>query len=295
MTPVSLRYVAAVLVATSATLLTACGYQPADASKPPTVASGAASSLVKQAGVLRVGTNVPFVPMEFYAPDGATLSGIDIDLAAAVAGRLGLKASFSNASWDGLIPALNAGRHDMLASSFGDFPERRKQVIFVDMLKGGIAGIVRAADTSQYSQSSALCGKTVGVANGSATVAVAKTISATCVKDGSKAVSAQVFPTDREAAVAIRSGRVDVALVDRVVAQHLAGSQPRHYAEVLDDISPDFLYGFAVNKNNPALAQAIAKALDFLIADGTYAEICAKYGITGSTLITRATINGGKQ
>ncbi|WP_405634208.1 ABC transporter substrate-binding protein [Streptomyces sp. NBC_00056] len=295
MTPVSLRYVAAALVATSAALLTACGYQPTGADHPPTAASGVASRMVEQAGVLRVGTNVPFVPMEFYAPDGSTLSGIDIDLATAVAGRLGLKATFANASWDGLIPALTAGRHDMLASSFGDFPERRKQVIFVDMLKGGIAGIVRSPDQSRYPQSSALCGKTVGVANGSATVAVAQSISARCVKDGGKAVSTQVFPTDREATVAIRSGRADVALVDSVVAQHLAGSQPRHYAAVLDDISPDFHYGFAVNKNNPALARAIAKALDSLIADGTYAEICAKYGVSGNALVARATINGGKQ
>ncbi|MDQ8705540.1 ABC transporter substrate-binding protein [Streptomyces sp. LHD-70] len=295
MTPVSLRYVAAVLVATSVTVLTACGYQPAGAGTPPTPESGAASRLVEEAGVLRVGTNVPFVPMEFYAPDGSTLSGIDIDLARAVARRLGLRASFSNSSWDGLIPALNAGRHDMLASSFGDFPERRKQVIFVDMLKGGIAGIVRAADKAHFPKPSALCGKRVGVANGSATVAVAKTVSKRCVKDGGQAVSTQIFPTDREATVAIRSGRVDVALVDSVVAQHLAGSQPRHYAEVFDDVAPDFLYGFAVDRNNPALAQAIAEALDSLIADGTYARICAKYGITGSALVTRATINGGKQ
>lgn len=295
MTPVFLRPVAAVLLATSATLLTACGYQPTGPDEPSKAAGGSVSNLVKQDGVLHVGTNVPFVPMEFYAPDGATLSGIDIDLATAVAKRLGLKASFSNSSWDGLIPALSTGRHDMLASSFGDFPERRKQATFVDMLKGGIAGVVPATDKSQYPQSSALCGKKVGVANGSATVAAAKTISATCVKDGGKAVSAQVFPTDREAAVALRSGRVDVVLADQVVTQHLAGSQPRRYAEVLGNISPDFLYGFAVKKNNPALARAIAKALDSLIADGTYAKICAKYGISDNSLVTRATINGGTQ
>ncbi|MFJ7275130.1 ABC transporter substrate-binding protein [Kitasatospora sp. NPDC098663] len=295
MTSISLRCVAAVLVATSATLLTACGYQEGGASTSPTSANGTASSLAKQAGVLRVGTNAPFVPMEFYAPDGATLAGIDIDLATAVAERLGLKASFSNASWDGLIPALKAGRHDMLASSFGDFPERRKQVTFVDMLKGGIAGIARAADESRYPQPSALCGRKVGVANGSATVAVVDTVSARCLEDGGKAVSAQVFPTDREAVVAVRSGRVDVVLVDRVVAQHLAGTQPQRYAEVLGTIAPDFLYGFAVDENNPALAQAVATALDSLIADGTYAEICAKYGITGGSLVTRATINGDTQ
>lgn len=295
MTSPSLRCVAAVLVATSAALLTACGYQPPDADKSPPAGKSATSSLVKESGVLRVGTNVPFVPMEFYEPDGATLSGIDIDLATAVAKRLGLEVRFSSSSWDGLIPALNAGRHDMLASSIGDFPERRRQVTFVDMLKGGISGITQSTERSRYRTSSALCGRNVGVANGSATVAVARTISATCVKDGSKAVSSHVFPTDREAAVALRSGRVDVVLVDRVVAQHLAASQPRHYAEVLERIAPDFTYGFAVDKNNPALAQAVAEALDSLIADGTYARICAKYGTSGSSLVTRATINGGSQ
>jgi polar amino acid transport system substrate-binding protein len=257
--------------------------------------SAAAAQLpgsISRAGVLRIGTNVPFVPMEQYGSDGRTFTGIDLDLAASVASQLGLKVQIVNANWDGLIPSLSAGRYDMLASSFGDFVERQKVVDLVDMLHGGVSGIVKAADASKYTDATSLCGANVGAESGSATVAIAKTVSTQCQKRGKPAVVAHIFPTDANAIVALQSGRVNLVLDDRVVAQHLSATQPKKYSLVLPSLGTPFLYAFVVKKDSQ-LGNAVAAAMDTLITNGTYAKICAKYGITGSTLVTKATINAG--
>ena len=255
--------------------------------------SSSLPAAIRSAGVLRVGTNVPFVPMEQYGPDGKTFQGIDLDLITAVAGKLGLKVQIANANWDGLIPALNAGRYDVLAASFGDFVERQKVVDIVDMLKGGVSGITKAGNAAKYTDASTLCGKDVGVESGSATVQIAKTLSATCQKDGKAAIGQHVFPTDGGAVVALQSGRVDVVLDDTVVAQHLAATQSNRYAYVLPGLGSPFYYAFVVSKKDPALSKAIEGAVNALIADGAYAKICAKYGITGASLVTSATVDAG--
>ena len=293
------------LVAASAIAITslfgvaACGSGQADTA-PARSASGAsptgASALpasVRSSGALRVGTEVPFVPMEMYGSDGKTYAGIDMDLITAVAAQLGLKVQIANGSFDGLIPSLNAGRYDVLASSFGDFVERQKVVDLVDMLHGGVSGISLAGDAGKYAQSTSLCGARVGVETGSATVAVAAALSSQCQKQGKSAIVQQVFPTDSGAIVALQSRRVNVVLDDRVVAQHLAATQASKYSMVLPNLGTPFLYGFVVSKKSPQLSRAIAGALNQLIGNGTYAKICAKYGITGASLVTKASINAG--
>ena len=280
--------------------LTACGSGKADKSSAATAPAGggtqAAAVLpasIRSAGILRVGTNVPFVPMEQYGADGKTFTGIDLDLVSALARQLGLKVQIVNASWDGLIPSLNAGRYDVLAASFGDFVERQKVVDLIDMLHGGVAGIARAGDVAKYTEPTALCGATVGAESGSATVAIAKTLSEKCQSQGKPAITQRVFPTDANAVVALQSGRVDVVLDDRVVAEHLAATQASRYGVVMPNLGTPFLYAFVVSKKNPQLTKALSAALDQLIANGTYARICGSYGIGGQSLVTKATVNAG--
>lgn len=231
--------------------------------------------------------------MEQYGGDGKTFTGIDLDLATAVAAELGLKVQIVNANWDGLIPSLNAGRYDVLASSFGDFVERQKVVDLVDMLHGGVSGIVKYGDKSKYTDPTSLCGGTVAAETGSATVAIAAKLSAQCQSQGKAAITRRVFPTDADAVVALQSGRVDVVLDDRVVAQHLAATQPKTYGLVLPNLGKPFLYAFVVSKRDPQLSKAVTSAVNQLIGNGTYAKICAKYGITGDSLVTKATVNAG--
>ena len=232
--------------------------------------------------------------MEMYGTNNTTFVGIEPDLITAVAVKLGLKAKFSNGSFDGLIPSLNANRYDVLASSFGNFVEREKVTNMVSIMGAGVAGIVRAGSQSKYPNTTSLCGTKVGVQNGSATTPIAKSISQKCQKDGKPAVQLSVFPTDTAGMVALQSQRIDLMFDDRVIAQHLASTQHGTYQMVLPNLAVKFDYAFVVSKKDPQLAAAIAWAVNALIADGTYTKIMDKYGISGSTtLLKKATVNSG--
>jgi polar amino acid transport system substrate-binding protein len=124
-------------------------------------------------------------------------------------------------------------------------------------------------------------------------VSIAKALSTQCQSQGKSSITQLVFPTDANAVVALQSGRVDVVLDDRVVAQHLAATQAKTYGLVLPNLGKPFLYAFVVSKKDTALSKAVAASLNRLVANGTYSRICAKYGITGDSLVTEATINAG--
>lgn len=248
---------------------------------------------IQESGVLRVGTNVPYVPMQMLAEDGETFIGLEIDMITEAASRLGLDVTFENADWDGLIPALNAGRHDTLASSFGDFVERQETVDLVDFLRGGLSALVRAEDAGQITEEFDLCGKKIGVENGTASVTLAESISSRCVEEGLDPITSNVFPTSADASVALLSGRVDAVIDDLVIVQSLGAEQPDRYAVVLPDLGTPFYYGFVLRKTDQGLSQGLVDALNSMIADGTYAAIAAEYGIGGDSLLTEAMINGG--
>ena len=83
---------------------------------------------IKSAGTIHVATNMPFQPWEMYTAVGSKqATGIDYDLSQAIAARLGVKASFDQTVFDSIIPALLAGKEDMVMASMFDNAERQKQ------------------------------------------------------------------------------------------------------------------------------------------------------------------------
>lgn len=275
--------------------LAACGWEGGDG-KDSTGRPELSQDLpnrVRESGELRVGTTVPFVPMEMMDDSGTEYTGIEMDLIKAVGQKLGLDVKIANSAWDGLIPALTTGRYDILASSFGDFVERQKMVTMVDILNGNIAGIASPDSAATYDEPMDLCGHTVGVETGSATVTAADRLAKECEAASRPALQVDVFPDSAQMMVALQSERIDVALNDAVVAQHLAATQPAKYTVVLEAVGTPFLYGFAVPKDEQKFAELIAKTVNDLIADGTYAQICEKYGVTGALLIDKSAVNAG--
>lgn len=301
------RAAAGLMIAALAVTAIGCGSSAASDAQPTSSATaagdtaangtaaenGALPDSVRKSGVLRVGTNVPFEPMQMFGDDGVTFVGIEMDLVRAVGERLGLEVKIADSSWDGLIPAMNSGRFDMLAASFGDFVERQEVVNMVDILNGNIAGLAKPDVAGDFATTDDLCGRSVGVENGSATTGIAQNLSVACTDAGKSAITQSVFPDDSAAVVALQSGRVDVVLDDMVVAQYLASRQSDRYSLVLPKLGDGFLYGFPIPKDEPEFAQLIADTVNELIADGTYAKICASYGIDGDSLLTESTVNGG--
>ncbi|MBF0528686.1 MAG: transporter substrate-binding domain-containing protein [Deltaproteobacteria bacterium] len=109
----------------SAGFLIACwavisGPSPADAGK---------LDQIRQRGQLRVGLELGYYPFEYIDAQGRP-TGFDVDLAEALAGRLGVKAVLIDLAWKDLIPSLQAGKIDLILSAMTVTPDRTKLVAF---------------------------------------------------------------------------------------------------------------------------------------------------------------------
>jgi ABC-type amino acid transport substrate-binding protein len=80
-------------------------------------------------GVLKVGMEVGYPPMEYLDDDGLTEIGFDVELAQKMAEKLGLELEIVNTAWDGIFAALEKGEFDMIMSSVSITPERQEKFI----------------------------------------------------------------------------------------------------------------------------------------------------------------------
>ncbi|MBR5273310.1 MAG: transporter substrate-binding domain-containing protein [Clostridia bacterium] len=83
-------------------------------------------------GVLTIGAEVGYPPMEYLADDGVTYIGFDIDIANAIGELLGLEVKFINTAWDGIFAALEKGEFDCIISSVSITEERQEKYILTE-------------------------------------------------------------------------------------------------------------------------------------------------------------------
>src|SRR3954449_12870066 len=141
---------------------------------------------VKSTGKLSVAADASYPPNEFIGSDGKTVEGMDADLAKALAGVMGLKASVKNATFDGIIPGLAAHRYDLGMSSFTDTKEREKTVDFVTYFSAGTSFYEKPSGGPPITDLSSLCGTTVAVEKGTTQQADSTAQSKKCTSAGKK-------------------------------------------------------------------------------------------------------------
>ncbi|MER7334632.1 MULTISPECIES: ABC transporter substrate-binding protein [unclassified Micromonospora] len=242
---------------------------------------------LKEKGVLRVATAEGYPPMEMYKEGTQELIGVDPDLAAAIAGRLGLKLEMTNASFPGLIPGLQADRWDLAMSSMSDTAERRQAVDFVDYFQAGGAIMVAKGNPAGVKDLADLCGRAVVLAKGSSNLAIGEKQNASCAKKMTISQSEDA-PTGL---LQIDAGRAVATIVDYPVAKMLAQQSGKY--EVLEAQYEAGPWGIAIDKKDSQLRDAVQRALQELIDSGEYAKILEKWGVQGSGVKT-ATVNDQK-
>src|ERR1700730_5126321 len=92
---------------------------------------------IKAKGTVTVASDASYAPNEFFASDGHTVIGMDVDLAKAIFPLLGLKVKVVNATFATIIPGLTSGKFDLGISSFTDNKLREQTVNFVDYFEAG--------------------------------------------------------------------------------------------------------------------------------------------------------------
>ena len=294
----------ALVLSLTTLLLVACGK-----SSPKTQPSASSTAVTKDAtiaaevpaaiasnGTLNVATDASYAPDEFFDTDNTTIIGMDIDLLNAIATVMGLKTKYTNQTFNGIIPSLQAGRFDVSISSFTDNKDREKVVDFVDYFQAGASIFVKSDSTESFTNLDELCGKAVSVEKGTTELDDATAGSAKCVKDGKAKITVLSFDDQNQTNLAVISGRAVASLADSQVAAYqvkLTNGQ----VKVTGDYLAPAPYGIAIPRpagaalGSGSLTKAIFDALQKLIVDGTYKRILDKWG-TSAGALAAAKING---
>jgi len=290
----------------SALLLTACASNSENTSPPAAAGTsgggGSASSAavakvdsiaalvpdnIKSTGKLIVGVNVPYTPNEFKDSSGKIV-GFDVDLMDAVATVLGLKAQYTEAEFDKIIPTIQANTYNVGMSSFTDNKEREKTVDFVTYFSAGIQWASRTGGKTVDPNNA--CGLKVSVqATTTEDTDEIPAKSKACTDAGKPAINKLKFDRQDDATNALVLGKVDAMSADSPVTAY-AVKQSSGKLQLAGGISESAPYGWPVAKGS-ALAQALQKAAQSLIDSGAYLNIAKKWGVEAGVIKT-AQING---
>ncbi|WP_327309048.1 ABC transporter substrate-binding protein [Streptomyces sp. NBC_01298] len=311
-TRLSRNLIAALTAATALATLTSCSDSAADTAKatggqPATVAGVAVAKdaalydalpdAIKKSGTVRVATDVPYAPFEMFVAEGKPeLTGLDYDLGQALGAKLGVKFEFAPQKFDGIVPAIQAGKFDAAMSAMTDNKERQAVVDFVDYSVSGSGIMVIKGNPEKITTLDDLCGKKAAVQAATNQLDLLKENQAKCKAAGKSEIDIQTFPKDSDAQLALRSGKVVAQVQTKPAAGWTAKTADGGNAfQIVDDPAAAGGYGaspngIAVSKKLPQLSDAILKALQALIDDGTVTKIFDKYGVA-SIAVKEATKN----
>ncbi len=241
-------------------------------------------------GSLDIGSDIAYAPIEFVDEKTQQPVGLDVDIANALAGALGVKVKFSNAPFDGLLLALDGKRYDVIMSAMTASAERKKTVDFVEYFNAGSGIIVSKGNPKSIKTADDLCGKKVAVQEGTVQVdflvGTADSpggLDKTCKDAGKSGITMLKFGTDPEAVQALAAGQSDAEMADFPVAAYSAAQSSGALEVVPNQIEPA-PYGIALRKTSKALNDALTKAFAEIKKSGKYDEILKKWNLEAGKL-----------
>ena len=216
-------------------------------------------------GKLTMSTNAAFPPYEMTT-DSGDLEGIDIEVAGAIAKKLGLELQVDDMDFDAALLAAQQGKSDIVMAGVSVTEERQKVMEFSDSYATGVQVIIVKED-SEIASVEDLEGKMIGTQRGT-------TGNIYCTDDyGEDHIT--TYDNGLTAVQALMNGQVDCVVIDQEPAKaFVAANQGLKILET-EYVSEDYAIGMA--KGNTALQSAVNKALAELQEDGTVQSIVDKY------------------
>lgn len=240
--------------------------------------AAAAVALVAVCGVaeakewkkVRVGTEGAYPPFNFL-DSNKQVQGFEIDYAKELCKKMKVECEFIVQDWDGIIPALLAGKYDAIIASMSITEEREKQIAFSDYYYTTPASFITSKKTPMKDTSPVgLKGKTIG--------AQSSTIHSAYLEDKYKDATIKLYGTQDEANLDLANGRLDAVLADKVVlGEWLNGKDGTCCAFTGSDIKIGTGVGVGLRKDDKDLKTLFNKAIAESVADGTFKKINDKY------------------
>ncbi len=221
---------------------------------------------------IKIGTEGAYPPFNSLTADGK-LEGFDIDIANALCAQMKAECEFVVQDWDGIIPALQAGKFDAIVASMSITEERKKQVAFTNKYYTTPLAVVALKDSDLTStEPAAMAGKTIG--------AQASTTQSIYAQDFYTPAGADVkqYLTQEEAVQDMLNGRLDAIISDKFVLTDWMKTASNDCCKLIGDVAgTETETGIAVRLGDDALREKLNAAIDAIVADGTYKKIQAKY------------------
>ena len=225
-----------------------------------------ANSKTLHEGVLKVATEGTFSPFSYYN-DKNELVGYDVDVARAVAEKLGLKIEFLTAPWDAMLAAFDAGKADAVFNQVSITDERKKKYEYSVPYTVVYGAIIVHKDNNDIKSFEDLKGKKNADSATSNWAQVAK-------KYGAQNVTVDSFAKSMELLIA---RRVDTVVRDNTVFYDFLKQRPDAPIKIAAKLKDVDYSAAIVQKGNKELADQISKALNELKAEGKLREISLKY------------------
>jgi len=234
---------------------------------------------------MRAVTSAPYPPFESF-DENQNLIGLDIDLGNALAVKLGVPITWESIDYNGIIPAVQAGKYDLVLAAMGDNADREKVLDFVNYSTQGYVLIVKKGNPDGIVGITNMCGRKLAVEAGNHNKSYFDAIQVECKNQGKEPMQVIELPKAADAVLAVKSGNAD--------AQYLGISTALDLVTTVDDgtsletVAPEGKkygwdpqnVGIGLPKGVEGLTDALLAALNSLAADGTLAAIFAKYGVS---------------
>lgn len=223
---------------------------------------------VKESGTLKVGMEGTYPPFG-YRNEKGILAGYDVDVATALATKMGLKVEFVTGDFSGLIGGLQAGKFDVVANQIEITPKRKESLSFTQPYAySALQLIQRKADKNRYKSLADMNGKSLAVTLGSNYVEYAKNFPGVVVK---------TYPGTAEYMRDLVQERVDAAINDRLILPYLIKTSdlPLRPGALLSGHVLEI--GLPFKKGNPKFESAINGAMSAIQKDGTLKKISMKW------------------
>jgi cystine transport system substrate-binding protein len=218
-------------------------------------------------GTLTVATEGTYKPFSYHETSSGDLVGYDVEVAEAVAEKLGLEIKFAETQWDAIFAGLDAGRFDTIANQVTITPERQEQYVFSAPYTVSRGALVVTEDNDDIASFADLDGKTTAQSLTSNWRALAE-------ESGAKIENVEGWA---QSVSLLRDGRVDATINDTLTYLDYANENPDSGLKIAAETDESSEAAFVVTPEREALAAEITAALEELRAEGTLAELSEKY------------------
>ena len=234
-------------------------------------ADAAAEIKTVEAGKLHMATNAAFPPYEMISDNGG-FEGIDVEIATAIAQKLGLELVVDDMEFGSVITSVQGGKSDIAMAGLTVTEERKQNVDFTESYATGVQVIIVPEGSDIQTAADLANDKMIGVQDGTTGYIYC---SDTVENGGFGEDHVTSYPNGAMAIEALKGGKVDAVVIDNEPAKAFVAAN-----EGLKILETEYIvenYAIGISKDNPALRDAVDGALKELIADGTVKTIVDKY------------------